>query len=114
MVAKQNQRASKKEQANQREKRKFPFSLWKKNKTSDENTQETDQQKRSKKRKRPRKSRRRIFPIWLRLIVVILLCALALMIGLMIGYGILGDGSPTDILKMDAWKHIVDIVKKEE
>lgn len=57
--------------------------------------------------------RRRIFPIWLRLIVLIILCVLALAAGLMIGYGILGDGVPKDALKVETWKHIIDLVKGE-
>lgn len=56
---------------------------------------------------------RRIFPIWLRLIVVAALCVLALIVGLMIGYGILGDGTPSDVLQKETWKHIIDLIKKD-
>lgn len=56
---------------------------------------------------------RRIFPIWLRLIVIPVLCAIALLLGAMVGYGVLGDGSPKDALRMDTWQHIIDIVNKK-
>lgn len=58
--------------------------------------------------------RRRILPIWLRIILVVLFSAAALIIGLMVGYGVLGDGNPMDALKLDTWKHILDIVMKTE
>ncbi|MFC2948874.1 DNA-directed RNA polymerase subunit beta [Virgibacillus sediminis] len=54
--------------------------------------------------------RRRAFPIWLRVIVVILLAAMALIVGLMIGYSVLGDGHPMEILRKDTWQHIYEIV----
>lgn len=57
---------------------------------------------------------RRVIPIWLRLIIVLSLSALALVLGLMIGYGILGDGAPLDALKKETWQHIIDIVNKRE
>lgn len=60
------------------------------------------------------KLRRRLFPIWLRVIVVTVLCATALVVGAMIGYSVLGDGSASDVLEKGTWQHIVDIVKKVE
>lgn len=65
-------------------------------------------------RKKNKKPRRRIFPIWLRIIVVLILCGVALMLGLVIGYGVIGDGVPSDALKKETWQHIVDIVNKKE
>jgi|SRR5699024_1797340 len=56
---------------------------------------------------------RRIFPIWLRLIVIPLLCVAALLLGMMFGYGIIGDGNPKDALDMETWQHIIDIVRKK-
>ncbi|MYL36543.1 DNA-directed RNA polymerase subunit beta [Halobacillus litoralis] len=64
--------------------------------------------------KKDKTARRRILPIWLRIILVVLFSAAALIIGLMVGYGVLGDGDPTDALKLDTWKHILDIVTKTE
>ncbi|WJE15377.1 DNA-directed RNA polymerase subunit beta [Halobacillus sp. ACCC02827] len=67
-----------------------------------------------KKEKTTKKPRRRILPIWLRILIVLLLSALALLIGLMVGYGVIGDGDPTDALKVETWQHIWDIVTKTE
>lgn len=112
MIAKEKPSTTLEEQkrAQRKKKWKFPFSFRKKTGSS----RTSERRKRKRELKRKRRPIRRIFPIWLRLIVVILLCAGALLIGLMVGYGVIGDGSPKDILKLDAWKHIVDIVKKEE
>nr|WP_042144254.1 DNA-directed RNA polymerase subunit beta [Paucisalibacillus sp. EB02] len=60
-----------------------------------------------------KKPRLRIFPIWLRLIIVVALCVAALGVGLMFGYGGLGDGEPRDALEWETWQHIIDIVYKE-
>src|SRR5690625_3567915 len=57
--------------------------------------------------------KRRIFPIWLRIVLVILLCVIAIILGAIIGFGVLGDGKPLDALKLDTWKHIVNIVKQK-
>ena len=51
----------------------------------------------------------RMFPIWLRIILVILLVALAAVVGLMFGYGVLGDGEPMDAMKWDTYQHLIDI-----
>lgn len=52
----------------------------------------------------------RLFPIWLRILLVLALIALAVVLGVMIGYGIIGDGKPTDALKWETWQHIIDIM----
>lgn len=67
--------------------------------------------KRKEKQKRP--ARVRIFPIWLRLLVVTALVLFALVAGLMIGFGVLGDGEPLDALKVETWQHIIDIIGAE-
>lgn len=72
------------------------------------------EQKSEKKEKASKKGRRRILPIWLRIILVLLFSAAALVIGLMVGYGVIGEGNPTDALEMDTWRHIWDIVTKTE
>ncbi|MEN2767323.1 DNA-directed RNA polymerase subunit beta [Ornithinibacillus xuwenensis] len=73
------------------------------------------QKKKQKEEKRKNKTPRlRIFPIWLRIIIVAALSVVALFSGLMIGYGGLGDGEPKDALKWETWQHIIDIVVKEE
>lgn len=59
-------------------------------------------------------ARVRIFPVWLRIIIVGILSVAALVVGLMIGFGVIGDGTPTDALKVETWQHIIDIVIKNE
>ncbi|PXW92035.1 DNA-directed RNA polymerase subunit beta [Streptohalobacillus salinus] len=57
---------------------------------------------------------RRIFPIWLRIIVIVLLSILALIIGLIVGYSVLGNGEPLDVLKFEFWQHVLDIIQGVE
>ena len=52
----------------------------------------------------------RLFPIWLRIILVAALVVGAMAAGLTIGYGYVGDGNPKDALKWDTWQHILDIL----
>ncbi|MBT2570921.1 DNA-directed RNA polymerase subunit beta [Planococcus sp. ISL-110] len=52
----------------------------------------------------------RLFPIWLRIILVIALIALAAVLGAMVGFGVIGDGNPADALKWETWQHILDIM----
>lgn len=51
----------------------------------------------------------RMFPIWLRILICIVLFIGAAVAGLMVGYGVLGDGTPTDALKWETYQHILDI-----
>ena len=55
----------------------------------------------------------RMFPIWLRLILVIVLAAVSLTIGAVIGYSVIGDGKAGDTFKQSTWTHIIDLVEKE-
>lgn len=52
----------------------------------------------------------RLFPIWLRIVLVLVLFAVAAMLGAMVGYGIIGDGEPQDALRWETWRHIWDIM----
>lgn len=63
---------------------------------------------------RPQKIRKRLIPIWLRLILVALFCFGALIAGLMFGYGVIGEGEPADALDKSTWQHIIDIVTKQK
>lgn len=56
---------------------------------------------------------RRRFPIPLRVLVITAALAVSLALGLVVGFGVIGDGEPKDALKKETWQHIVDIVKKE-
>lgn len=53
----------------------------------------------------------RLIPIWLRIILVLLLLVSVSVLGLYIGYSVVGDGMPSDIFKKGTWTHIIDIIK---
>lgn len=55
----------------------------------------------------------RLFPIWLRILLVLFLLTVSIIAGAMIGYGVIGDGKPTDVFKKSTWIHIIDIVNKK-
>lgn len=84
------------------------------NTASEKQTRNQQKQKQKEEKRNAKKPRRRLFPIWMRIIVVLLLCAIALIMGLMIGFGVVGDGVWEDVLKRETWQHIIDIVKKEK
>ncbi len=73
--------------------------------------QRLERKQAKKKTKRPR---RRIFPIWLRLIFVLVCAVGALVAGLMIGFGVIGDGDPNEVLNRETWEHIMKFIKPEE
>lgn len=56
----------------------------------------------------------RLFPIWLRIILVSALLLGAIAAGLVIGFGYIGDGEPADALKWKTWQHILDILNGKE
>lgn len=56
----------------------------------------------------------RLFPIWLRVIVVLLLIFAAAMVGLNVGYTVLGDGESQGIFKWSTWQHVLDIINGVE
>ena len=56
----------------------------------------------------------RLFPIWLRIILILALLLGAIAAGLVVGYGYIGDGKPADALKWDTWQHILDIMNGKE
>ncbi|UOR11273.1 DNA-directed RNA polymerase subunit beta [Halobacillus amylolyticus] len=72
------------------------------------------QHKPGTKEKRRRKQRRRILPIWLRIIIVLFLSALALLVGLVVGYGVIGDGNPLDALDWSTWERIWNLITKTQ
>lgn len=79
--------------------------------------QKSDEQsnkKKDQKQKKEKKQRIRKFPIWLRLITVFVLIIISLIVGLIVGYSVFGDGSAMDVFKISTWQHIFDIVNKEE
>ncbi|MFL0581088.1 DNA-directed RNA polymerase subunit beta [Solibacillus sp. FSL K6-1781] len=60
------------------------------------------------------KVRLRLIPIWLRIIIVILLFLVAVIVGLVIGYSVIGDGAAFDVLKWETWQHLLDIINGKE
>lgn len=70
----------------------------------------TEKQKRERKNK---KVRVRLIPIWLRLVMIAFLLFLSITVGAMIGYGVLGDGHPLDVLKKSTWQQIANLVVGE-
>ena len=54
----------------------------------------------------------RVFPIWLSLLLVIVAIMASLIVGLIVGYGVIGDGEPFDALKVSTWTKIYDLVMK--
>lgn len=79
-------------------------------KTREEEEQNTEKKP---KRKRKEKIRLRLIPIWVRLLLVAILLAGSVVLGVVVGYGIIGDGEPSDALKKSTWQHIVDLVQKD-
>lgn len=67
------------------------------------------------KEERPKrlKWRTRLIPIWLRLVIILGIMVVAAIAGAMVGYGVLGDGNPMDVLEKSTWQHIIDLVNKE-
>lgn len=76
--------------------------------------QNSDKQSNTKKDKKQKKQRIRKFPIWLRLITVFVLIVISLVVGLIVGYSVFGDGSAMDVFQKSTWQHIFDIVNKEK
>lgn len=56
----------------------------------------------------------RLFPIWLRIIIVAAILAGAGAFGLTVGYGYIGEGEPGDVLKWSTWQHMLDIISGVE
>lgn len=81
-------------------------------KTKNKDVQAQEEKRIYKKQRKPK--RVRIFPLWLRVIIIGILSIAALVAGLMIGYGVIGEGSPLDALKVETWRHIIDIVVSNE
>ncbi|AEB30350.1 hypothetical extracellular peptide precursor [Carnobacterium sp. 17-4] len=48
----------------------------------------------------------------LKIVLVIVLIALAFIIGAMIGYGVVGDGNPFAIFEKETWVHIFSYFTK--
>ncbi|MCB5239983.1 DNA-directed RNA polymerase subunit beta [Niallia circulans] len=60
-----------------------------------------------------RKIRVRLFPIWLRIIVIILIMAVSVLAGAIVGYSVMGDGRVNDTFKKETWAHISNLINEE-
>ncbi|NJP37403.1 DNA-directed RNA polymerase subunit beta [Alkalicoccus luteus] len=50
-------------------------------------------------------------PIWLRIVLALVLIAVSGVVGAMIGYTIIGEGTdPMEIFEPETWQHIYDII----
>ncbi|QPC47689.1 DNA-directed RNA polymerase subunit beta [Mangrovibacillus cuniculi] len=72
------------------------------------------EEKTREEKRKERKIRVRLFPIWLRVLLFLLLLLISIVSGVLIGYGVIGDGSPSDALSKETWQHIIDLVVKEK
>lgn len=63
------------------------------------------------KRKRERRPRIRLIPMWLRFLIAIVLIGGSLLLGIIVGYGVIGDGDPAEALKPHVWYHIIDMIR---
>lgn len=64
-------------------------------------------------RHRPRKIRIRLIPIWLRLLIILILIIASALVGIVVGYSVIGNGSPLDAFHKETWQHIIDIIYKK-
>ncbi len=108
MGTKQLEKTSTEKQTKQEQRR----ATKKKEQSAKESTRKKEKQEKKVAKRKTKKPRLRMIPIWLRLIIILLLAFVVLIVGLMIGYGVLGDGNPKDALKIETWQHVIDIVKK--
>jgi lipopolysaccharide/colanic/teichoic acid biosynthesis glycosyltransferase len=58
--------------------------------------------------------KKRILPIWFRLLLISFFLIISAVIGTMVGYGVLGGGQPMEVFQLETWQHIMDIVKKDK
>ena len=56
----------------------------------------------------------RLLPIWLRLILIALLFISVAVVGLIVGYGYIGDGDVGNALKWSTWQYLLDIIEGKE
>ncbi|WP_051189183.1 DNA-directed RNA polymerase subunit beta [Halalkalibacillus halophilus] len=98
--------------------------LAKKNKEAESNAEQKKKQPEDKsKRKEVReekkkekgtkpKGRVRYIPVWLRFILIIAIAVTALIVGLMVGFGVIGEGGdPSDVLDRSMWEDLYDYIR---
>ncbi|WNB92351.1 DNA-directed RNA polymerase subunit beta [Bacillus sp. NEB1478] len=83
------------------------------NKPKTQRYQEREKSSRDEKKKLVNSGRKRSFPIWLRLLLLVCGIIVCFVVGTMVGYGVLGDGKPMNVFEKETWTHIVDLVEKD-
>lgn len=64
-------------------------------------------------RDRRKKIRVRLIPVWVKVAIVILLTIASVLAGTVVGYGVIGNGKPSEALQKGTWMHIIDIINKK-
>lgn len=62
---------------------------------------------------RRKKIRVRLIPVWVKVLIVVVLFFVSLSAGMVVGYGVIGNGKPSEALQKDTWVHILDIINKK-
>ncbi len=70
------------------------------------------QPSREKDTEQKKPTKKRLIPIWLRMLIVVVLLVVSMTAGVMFGYGVIGNGKAMDALKFSTWEHLVDLVVK--
>lgn len=56
----------------------------------------------------------RLLATGIKVIVFLVVILFVAIVGLMIGYGVIGDGNPVDALNWATWQHMLDIINGKE
>jgi hypothetical protein len=64
-------------------------------------------------RDRRKKIRVRLIPVWVKVAIVIFLTIASMLVGTVVGYGVIGNGKPSEALQRGTWTHIMDIINKK-
>lgn len=84
------------------------------NETVEEQPKEIEAQNLANGEQKKRFIRIRLVPIWLRVVLILLLWLIIIVIGLVFGYSVIGEGDASDALKWSTWEHILDIMNGVE
>ncbi|KHF38745.1 hypothetical protein LQ50_19505 [Halalkalibacter okhensis] len=76
-----------------------------------EENQDEEDNREARRKKRPKKERLRLIPIWLRLLLAILLVGGSLILGVILGYSVIGGKDAGEATKPETWYHIVDMIR---
>lgn len=77
------------------------------------NIKKNEKQPKEETEKQRRIIRIRFIPIWLRLLIVLILVIVSTLIGIVVGYSVIGSGNVQDALRIETWQHILDLVNKK-